>query len=181
MKKLHRQRIASVDSRTIYYQAHKSLIIFLWPCVWSVVFLCCIRLDSVLALLSLVSGVIALTQWGRAWITYYFFVLQVTDQHLIIKKGFLRKRRLEYLLLHLTGIEVEKNLIGLMLNYGDILLYVSGQRQTVLGSIGRPHVFQQHVDERIKQVFMQLHQSSSDGSKDRQWSETPGLMYKKVV
>jgi uncharacterized membrane protein YdbT with pleckstrin-like domain len=104
-------------------------------------------------LLLLTSAVIFLV----AYIKQRSTELAITNKRIIVKRGFIRRDTIEINLVKVESLQVEQNLLGRMLNFGDIIVSAGGGPMAPVSGIADPLVFRRHFNEATDQS--QQHQA----------------------
>lgn len=126
-----------------------SLLLLAGALTWQI-----LRPTPILPLLLLViAGVIALV----AYIKQRSTELAITNKRIIVKRGFIRRDTIEINLVKVESLQVEQNLLGRMLNFGDIIVSAGGGPMAPVHGIADPLVFRRHFNEATDQS--QQHQS----------------------
>ena len=83
-----------------------------------------------------------------AWVRYTSSEFAVTDRRVIIKVGFItRKKTMEMSLTKVESVQVDQTITGRMLNYGTIVVTGTGGTKESFKLLRRPLEFRQHVQE----------------------------------
>ncbi|NQD37128.1 PH domain-containing protein [Permianibacter sp. IMCC34836] len=77
--------------------------------------------------------------------------LAITNKRIIVKRGFVRRDTIEINLVKVESLQVEQNLLGRMLNFGDIIVSAGGGPMAPVSGIAAPLVFRQHFNEATDQ------------------------------
>ena len=75
----------------------------------------------------------------------------VTDRRLIAKYGLFRRRSVDVLLAHISGVKVNQGLFGRGLDFGDLLIFVSGGNRQIT-CIKQPQEFRAAVLTQLEQA-----------------------------
>jgi hypothetical protein len=138
------------------FETRKSLRIFLWPLVLFIMTFILYPLKSILSLLWIVTLISAFTILCRNWFIYKTFILSLSNNHIVVKHGVVRRVNLEHLLTQVTSISIEQSFLGSLCNYGRIILYISGIKQAPLDKISNPALFRNRVNLRIERSYKEL-------------------------
>ncbi|MFZ5842168.1 MAG: PH domain-containing protein [Pseudomonadota bacterium] len=77
--------------------------------------------------------------------------LAITNKRLIVKRGFVRRDTIEINLVKVESLQVEQNLLGRMLNFGDVVVSAGGGPLAPIRGIADPLVFRRHFNEATDQ------------------------------
>jgi len=149
------------QSERVYVRAPKSPIIFFWPFVFGLVSFYLCQLESILALLGVVCGLTAIIFFIRVFLIYFSSDIKLTDSRVIIKSGIFRKKYLSYSLIHISGVELDKNFLCSILDCSHVVFYVSGQRQVAVTNLRNTKELQKHTYILMKKVFAGLNRHPS--------------------
>ncbi len=83
------------------------------------------------------SAVVAIVAYVRQRSTE----IAITDKRIIVKRGFVRRDTIEINLVKVESLQVEQNLLGRMLNYGDIIVSAGGGPMAPVIGIADPLEF----------------------------------------
>lgn len=104
----------------------------------------------------------------------------VTDRRLIAKYGLFRRRSVDVLLAHISGVKVNQGLFGRGLDFGDLLILVSGGNRQIT-CIKQPQEFRAAVLTQLEQAKLlrgtaayRLNTNSGPDAKKRDSGSTSG-------
>lgn len=128
---------------TLFGSLATALLLLAAALAWQIV-----RPTPVLPLLLLgVSAVIALV----AYIKQRSTELAITNKRIIVKRGFVRRDTIEINLVKVESLQVEQNLLGRLLNFGDIIVSAGGGPMAPVSGIADPLVFRRYFNEATDQ------------------------------
>lgn len=93
------------------------------------------------------SAVVALV----AYIKQRSTELAITNKRIIVKRGFVRRDTIEINLVKVESLQVEQNLLGRMLNFGDVIVSAGGGPMAPISNIDDPLVFRRYFNEATDQ------------------------------
>jgi uncharacterized membrane protein YdbT with pleckstrin-like domain len=85
-------------------------------------------------------------------INYYCSEYVITNQRIIMKVGFIRRKSIEIFLERLEGVSVEQSIVGRILNYGTVIVGGIGGTQNPFLYIPNPIGFRNTVLQTQTQV-----------------------------
>ncbi len=130
----------------IVYRTQKHWVIFLFPTL-----LFFLALDLALS----VHGVfvfIGITPLVFAFINFKTSEFGITNKHVVVNVGFIRRHSLEVLLTKVEGIQVTQGILARILGYGTIEIGGTGGTKNPFSTINAPFVFTQAAQEQIALV-----------------------------
>lgn len=120
-------------------------------------------LQCTAVLLILTFGLTGLLRFTRALTDYLTTEFAVTDQRIIAKKGWLRRRTLELPLKQIESLGVNQGLGGRIFDYGTLVVVGTGGTREVFPAIRAPFSFR-------KQIMLEIQAHTQEG---RQGSASP--------
>lgn len=78
---------------------------------------------------------------GVAYVRQRATEIAITDKRIIVKRGFVRRDTIEINLVKVESLQVEQNLLGRMLNFGDIIVSAGGGPMAPVMGIANPLEF----------------------------------------
>jgi len=82
----------------------------------------------------LAAAVTFASAWFRRWTTE----IDVTDRRVVYKEGFIKRRTIEMNMDKVESVDVDQSILGRLLNYGDVMIQVTGEGLEPLHNIGSP-------------------------------------------
>lgn len=130
-----------LSNKQIIYTAKKTSAVLLIPTTLLVATILLMRLDSLLAYLSIVTFAFATAQFCLYSIELYSFRMFITGHTVIISSGIIRRHTTKYLLSKISGVTYECSYVGKLLNFGSVAIVLSGVEQPYIHKIVKPEVF----------------------------------------
>lgn len=150
MKRYAEQNL--LPNEIIIYQTHRSSIIFFQPFLWLVLMVSCLffpdlgRIAWLFFILAAISGVMTA-------INYYMSEMVVTNMRVLIKMGIITVRSLEVTLQNIASIEITQNILGKLLNYGEVVVRDTGMTRALFQYIDDPFAFRKAVYSQIDKRY----------------------------
>ncbi len=94
--------------------------------------------------LALAASVMMFAAWFRRWTTE----LDVTNQRVVNKRGFITRHTIEMNMDKIESVDVDQSILGRILNYGNITIRGTGAGWDPICTIARPLEFRNHVTAR---------------------------------
>ena len=148
-----------LDGEEIVYLTRRHKIIFTWPVVWFLVaavlfgikwfFVFRPEVNFVLMVFSGIFLAGALIHALVIWINYLCAEFGITNQRVIVKEGFLKRKTIEVFLKSVESVQVDQSLWGRMLNFGTVVVSGTGGVSDPLNLIRNPLDFKKQVQQRL--------------------------------
>lgn len=148
-----------LDGEEIVYLTRRHKIIFTYPVIWLLVAATLLGLKWVFVFkpeidfaLSIFSGIflaVALIHALVIWIRYLCAEFGITNQRVIVKEGFLKRKTSEIFLKSVESVQVDQSLWGRILNFGTIVVTGTGGVSDPLNMIRNPLDFKKQVQQRL--------------------------------
>ena len=148
-----------LDNEEIIYLTRRHKIIFTWPVIWLLVsavifgikWFVVFRPEVDFALM-IFSGIFLAAAFVHAlviWINYQCAEFGITNQRVIVKEGFLKRKTSEVFLKSVESVQVDQSLWGRMLNFGTVIVSGTGGVSDPLNLIRNPLDFKKQVQQRL--------------------------------
>ena len=105
------------------------------------IILLCLSASGVVALAALYWS---LTAWFHRWTTE----TDVTNLRVVHKTGFIKRKTFEMSLDKVESVDVNQNILGRILNYGDVMVRGVGEGAKTIETIASPLDFRNHITAR---------------------------------
>lgn len=148
-----------LDGEEIVYLTRRHKIIFTYPVVWLIisailfglkwVFVFKPEIDFALSIFSGIFLAVALIHALVIWIRYLCAEFGITNQRVIVKEGFLKRKTSEIFLKSVESVQVDQSLWGRILNFGTIVVTGTGGVSDPLSMIRNPLDFKKQVQQRL--------------------------------
>lgn len=83
------------------------------------------------------------------WINYLCAEFGITNQRVIVKEGFLKRKTIEVFLKSVESVQVDQSLWGRILNFGTVIVSGTGGVTDPLNMIRNPLDFKKQVQQRL--------------------------------
>ncbi len=105
---------------------------------------------AVLICLSLaaIAGLAALYWMATAWFHRWTTETDVTNFRIVHKTGFIKRRTFEMSLDKVESVDVDQNILGRILNYGDVTVLGVGEGKETIRTIASPLAFRSAITVR---------------------------------
>jgi len=148
-----------LDGEKIIYMTRRHKIIFTYPVIWlllsailfGVKWMYVFR-PEVNFTLSIFSGIFlaaALIHALVIWVNYLSAEFGITNQRVISKEGFLKRKTSEVFLKSVESVQVDQSIWGRMLNFGTIIVSGTGGASDPINMIRKPLDFKKQVQQRL--------------------------------
>jgi len=148
-----------LDGEKIIYMTRRHKIVFTYPVLWlliagalfAVKYIFVFRPEVNFAL-SIFSGIflaVALIHALIIWINYLCAEFGITNQRVIVKEGFLKRKTIEVFLKSVESVQVDQSIWGRMLNFGTVIVSGTGGVTDPLNMIRKPLDFKKQVQQRL--------------------------------
>ena len=148
-----------LDGEEIIYLTRRHKIIFTWPVIWLLVsavlfgvkwiFVFRPEVDFALMIFSGIFLAVALIHALVIWINYLCAEFGITNQRVIVKEGFLKRKTIEVFLKSVESVQVDQSLWGRILNFGTVIVSGTGGVTDPLNMIRNPLDFKKKVQQRL--------------------------------
>jgi len=148
-----------LDGEEIVYLTRRHKIVFTWPVVWLLaaailfgvkwVFEFRSEVDFALTIFSGIFLAVALIHALIIWVNYLCAEFGITNQRVIVKEGFLKRKTIEVFLKSVESVQVDQSLWGRVLNFGNVIVSGTGGVSDPLNMIRNPLDFKKQVQQRL--------------------------------
>lgn len=151
-----------LDGEEIVYLTRRHKIIFIWPVIWLLVSAVLYGIKwffvfrpEVNYALSIFSGIFLAAAIIHAlviWMKYLCAEFGITNQRVIVKEGFLKRKTSEVFLRNVESVQVDQSIWGRILNFGTIVVTGTGGASDPLNLIRNPLDFKKQVQQRLAHI-----------------------------
>jgi len=153
-----------MDGEHIFYRTRLHKVVFTKAIIWFlfVVILFGLSRDAEFAaklaggrFLLFVAGfflLIAIIKAIESLVKYSSSEFGVTNQRVLLKTGFIRRRSLEVLLSKVEAIQVNQDILGRILGYGSIMVSGTGGTRDIFYKIANPLEFRKKIQEQVAAI-----------------------------
>lgn len=151
-----------LPNEELVYETRLHGVVFFWPVVLLLLAIAALvgaqmlppstsQLSVTTALIgaAAILGVVGLVLLIPQFVAWNTTELGVTDQRVMAKSGFIRRRSLEMVLQGVESIGVDQAILGRILNYGTVTIIGSGGTKESFTRIASPFTFRRSVNEQI--------------------------------
>ncbi len=148
-----------LDDEKIIYLTRRHKIIFTYPVIWLLlaailfgvkwVFVFKPEIDFSLSIFSGIFLAVALIHALVVWINYLCAEFGITNQRVIVKEGFLKRKTIEVFLKSVESVQVNQSIWGRFLNFGTVVVSGTGGASDPLNMIRNPLDFKKQVQQRL--------------------------------
>ena len=148
-----------LDDEKIIYLTRRHKIIFTYPVIWLLLAAILFGIKWVFVFkpeinfsLSIFSGIflaVALIHALVVWINYLCAEFGITNQRVIVKEGFLKRKTIEVFLKSVESVQVNQSIWGRILNFGNVVVSGTGGASDPLNMIRNPLDFKKQVQQRL--------------------------------
>ena len=148
-----------LDDEKIIYLTRRHKIIFTYPVIWLLLAAILFGIKWVFVFkpeinfsLSIFSGIflaVALIHALVVWINYLCAEFGITNQRVIVKEGFLKRKTIEVFLKSVESVQVNQSIWGRLLNFGNVVVSGTGGASDPLNMIRNPLDFKKQVQQRL--------------------------------
>jgi len=138
----------------IQFRTKKHLIIFFFPVILFILAIYAYQYmhgNFIMQRVEWVIPLLALVYFGTVWLEYITSEFVVTNKRIIMREGFFIRHTTELRIHTISQINVNQNLIGQMLNFGNISLNAFGATDS-FAQIAYPLQFQKYANEELDRV-----------------------------
>lgn len=135
----------------IQFRTKKHLIIFLIPVVFailSVVASYYMQFNSVLVRFIWAPWLVTIILWGHKGLEYMTSEFVITNKRVMMREGFFNRHATELRLNTISQVNVDQNLLGQILNYGNIVINSFGAFDS-FSFIAEPFNFQKNINIQL--------------------------------
>ncbi len=148
-----------LDGEEIIYLTRRHKIIFTYPALWLLVsailfgtkyfFVFKPEVNYALMIFSGIFLVAALIHAFMIWVNYLCAEFGITNQRVIVKEGFLKRKTIEVFLKSVESVQVDQSIWGRILNFGTVIVSGTGGVTDPLNMIRNPLDFKKQVQQRL--------------------------------
>ncbi len=148
-----------LDGEEIIYLTRRHKIIFTYPVLWLLIAATFLAVKYFLVFrpeinyaLMIFSGIFlaaALIHALMIWINYLCAEFGITNQRVIVKEGFLKRKTIEVFLKSVESVQVDQSIWGRILNFGTVIVSGTGGVTDPLNMIRKPLDFKKQVQQRL--------------------------------
>ncbi len=148
-----------LDGEEIVYLTRRHKIIFAYPVIWLLMSAILFGVKWVYVFkpeinyaLMIFSGIFLAAAFIHAlviWIHYLSAEFGITNQRVIVKEGFLKRKTIEVFLKRVESVQVDQSIWGRLLNFGTIIVSGTGGVSDPVNMIRKPLEFKKHVQQRL--------------------------------
>jgi len=152
-------RKSLLDGEEIVYLTRRHKIIFTYPVIWLLLSVTLFVIKSVFVVkpeinttLLVFSGIFLASAVIHAlviWIHYLSAEFGITNQRVIVKEGFLKRKTIEIFLKSVESVQVDQSIWGRLLNFGTVIVSGTGGVTDPLNMIRKPLDFKKQVQQRL--------------------------------
>jgi hypothetical protein len=129
------------------YQCRLHWIIFIKPFILLAVPMFFHYLGFYFKELYFIFASIALAWIVMEMVRYTFTSLTVKPQNVVFKTGFLVQQTIDLPMKKIESIDFRQNILGSILNYGDIIITGSGGTRQIVGEIENPLTCRRYIEQ----------------------------------
>lgn len=140
-----------LPDETIMFRTKKSLIIFFFPIVWTIVAIFAyayMHTSPLLSKLEWIPWVIAIILMGNVWLDYMTSEFAVTNKRVMMREGFFTRRANQVRLSTISQVNVNQSLLGQLFNFGVVSINTFGAFDSY-SMISKPFQFQSMVNGQL--------------------------------
>jgi uncharacterized membrane protein YdbT with pleckstrin-like domain len=148
-----------LDGEEIIYLTRRHKIIFAYPVIWLLlsailfgakwVFVFKPEINFALSIFSGIFLAAAIIHALVIWINYLCAEFGITNQRVIVKEGFLKRKTSEVFLKSVESVQVDQSIWGRILNFGTVIVSGTGGASDPLNMIRNPLEFKKQVQQRL--------------------------------
>ncbi len=148
-----------LDGEEIVYLTRRHKIIFAYPVIWLLlsailfgvkwVFVLKPEINFTLSIFSGISLAAALIHALVIWVLYISAEFGITNQRVIVKEGFLKRKTVEVFLKSVESVQVDQSICGRLLNFGTIIVAGTGGVNDPFNMIRGPLEFKKQVQQQL--------------------------------
>lgn len=142
----------------VVYHGHRHWVVFASPVAWVIIavlvyWLMPVSMEMWVALIALA---IAVVLGGSAFIDYNLSEINITNERILIKVGWISRSSLETDITRISSIDVIQTFCGRIFNFGTVIICDVGNVRTPFDRIARPFDFRRavllEIEKRRKSV-----------------------------
>lgn len=147
-----------LPEETVVYRGHRHRVVFISPIAWFIAaFLAYWLMPKSMGIwIMLIFFAIAVVLGVSAFIDYNMSEINITNERILIKIGWIARSSLETDLTRISSIDVVQTMWGRVLNYGTVIICDVGNMRTPFARIAQPFVFRRavlvEIEKRRKNV-----------------------------
>ena len=148
-----------LDGEEILYLTRRHKIVFTYPALWLLVSVILFGVKyffvfkpEVNYALMIFSGIFLAASIIHAlviWVNYLCAEFGITNQRVIVKEGFLKRKTIEVFLKSVESVQVDQSIWGRILNFGTVIVSGTGGVSDPLNMIRNPLDFKKQVQQRL--------------------------------
>jgi uncharacterized membrane protein YdbT with pleckstrin-like domain len=148
-----------LDGEKILYLTRRHKIIFTYPALWLLVSAVLFGIKYFIVFkpevnyaLMIFSGIFLAASLIHAlviWVNYLCAEFGITNQRVIVKEGFLKRKTIEVFLKSVESVQVDQSIWGRILNFGTVVVSGTGGVSDPLNMIRNPLDFKKQVQQRL--------------------------------
>ena len=148
-----------LDGEEIIYLTRRHKIIFTYPVVWLLIaislfavkyiFVFKPEIDFAFRIFAGIFLSVAILHALVIWINYLCAEFGITNQRVIVKEGFLKRKTIEVFLKSVESVQVDQSILGRILNFGTVIVSGTGGVTDPLNMIRNPLDFKKQVQQRL--------------------------------
>ena len=152
-------RKSLLDGEEIIYLTRRHKIVFTYPVLWLLVsailfgvkyfFVFKPEVNYALMIFSGIFLAAALIHALMIWVNYLCAEFGITNQRVIVKEGFLKRKTIEVFLKSVESVQVDQSIWGRILNFGTVIVSGTGGVTDPLNMIRKPLDFKKQVQQRL--------------------------------
>ncbi len=145
-----------LDDEEIIYLTRRHKIMFAYPVIWLLLsatfFVLKKQTDPIYLYLSALFLAAAFIHFIIKWIQYGSSEFGVTNQRVIVKEGFIKRKTMEVFLKRIESVQVDQSIWGRVLNFGTINVLGTGGASDPLNMIRAPLEFKRQVQQQLAKM-----------------------------
>jgi uncharacterized membrane protein YdbT with pleckstrin-like domain len=91
--------------------------------------------------------IFAIGWFFAVWINYYFSSLTIKKNRIILQTGWLVRQTMDIPLTKIESLDIRQNILGSILNYGDLLIIGTGGSRAVMPHLNKPLTCRRHIEQ----------------------------------
>jgi len=145
-----------LEGESVVFKTRRHKIVFLWPMIWLLAgfgtLIGSYFIDEDIWVFSVVFVVVALIHGGILWLEYITSEFGVTNQRVIIKEGFIKRKTMEVFLKRIESVQVDQSVMGRILDFGIVVVAGTGGAQDPFEKIRNPLEFKKQIQQQLAKV-----------------------------
>ena len=129
------------------YQAKMHTIVFIGPII---LILLSVMAQFVVPEIIMIERFLEIVGLGwliGVWFNYYFSILIIKKNRLILQTGWLVRQTMDIPLSKIESIDIRQNILGSLLNYGDLLIIGTGGSRSTMPHLNKPLTCRRHIEQ----------------------------------